>query len=247
MLAVAVLAPLALCGLLVPFRADVATTNAALLLVLVVVGVATTGNRLAGVVAALSSALWFDLLLAPPYGVLTIADRDEMETAVLLTVTGLAVTEIAMWGRRQQSRSSRREGYLAGVAAVARTVASGGSSLSDLAERVARQISDVLDLDACRFDPGPADPDDGTAVRIDRDGTTSWNGHEVDVDRDGLPTMDEITLPVEHGGTSYGRYVLTSSTAVRRPDREQLLVAVTLAEQVGAALSARRTGADTAP
>jgi len=236
--AVAVGAPLAVCGLLVPFRGVVATTNAALLLVLVVVGVAATGSRVAGVVAALSGALWFDVLLTAPYGMLAIADRDDVETAVLLTVTGLAVTEIAMWGRRQQSRSSRREGYLAGVAAVARIVASGESSLPDLVERVARQISDVLDLDACRFEPTPA----ADGVLIDRNGTTTWDGHEIDVDRDGLPTMDEISLPVEHGGTSYGRYVLTSSTAVRRPDREQLLVAVTLAEQVGAALSDRRTG-----
>lgn len=238
-LTVAVLAPLALCGLLVPFRADVVSTNAALLLVLVVVGVAATGNRPAGVVAALSSALWFDLLLTAPYGTLAIANRDDVESALLLVVVGLAVTEIALWGRRQQSRSSRREGYLAGVAAVARAVASGESSLPELVERVGRQISDVLDLDACRFDPAVAGAE---GVRIDRDGVTTWNGHEVDVDREGLPTMDEISLPVEHGGTTYGRYVLTSATAVRRPDREQLLVAVTLAEQVGAALSARRTG-----
>jgi K+-sensing histidine kinase KdpD len=239
-LAAAVLAPLALCGILVPFRADVVSTNAALLLVLVVVAVSATGSRPAGVVAALSSALWFDLLLTAPYGLLTIANPDDVETAVLLVAAGLAVTEIAVWGRRQQSRSSRREGYLAGVAAVARTVASGESSLPELVERVGRQISAVLDLDACRFEAGPRE---GWAVRLLRDGAVTWSGHEVDVEREGLPTMDEISLPVEHGGASYGHYVLTSATAVRRPDHEQLTVAITLAEQVGAALSARRTGA----
>lgn len=235
---IAVLAPLAVCGILVPFRGLLANTNAALVLVLVVVAVAATGNRWAGVIAAVSSALWFDLLLTAPYGQLAIANRDDVETAVLLTIAGLAVTEIALWGRRQQSGSSRREGYLAGVAAVARTVASGESSVPDLVERVAQQITDVLDLDACRFDPDPA----GDGVRIDRDGTTTWHGQEIDVERDGLPAMDEISLPVEYGGAVYGRYVLTSSTTIRRPDREQLLVAVTLAEQVGAALSAGRTG-----
>jgi K+-sensing histidine kinase KdpD len=239
-LALAVLVPLAVCGIIVPFRAEVGNTNAALLLVLVVVAVAATGNRVAGLVGAVSSAVWFDLLLTAPFGTLAIANRADIETAVLLTVAGLAVTEIALWGRRQQAGSSRREGYLAGVAAVARTVASGESSVPDLVARVARQISDILDLDACRFDPAPSGTE---GVRIDRDGVTTWNGHEVDVDREGLPTMDEISLPVEHDGISYGRYVLTSSTAVRRPDREQLVVAVTLAEQVGAALSARRTGA----
>jgi K+-sensing histidine kinase KdpD len=161
-LAAAVLAPIALCGILVPFRADLVSTNAALLLVLVVVAVSATGSRLAGVVAALSSALWFDLLLIAPYGLLTIANPDDVETAVLLVAAGLAVTEIAVWGRRQQSRSSRREGYLAGVAAVARTVASDESSLPELVERVGRQISAVLDLDACRFEAGPGrSPDAG--------------------------------------------------------------------------------------
>ena len=240
LLAVAVLAPLAVCGLLVPLRGVVANTNAALVLVIVVVGVAASGQRVAGVLAALSCTAGFDLLLTAPYGQFTIADPRDVETAVLLTVVGLAVTEIALWGRRQQSQSSTREGYLAGVVAAARIVATGETSLPDLTERIARQIKDVLDLDACRFDPGPA-PE---GARIDRDGTVTWNGREVDVDRDGLPTMDEINLLVENRGSVYGHYVLTSATKIRRPELEQRLVAVTLAEQVGAALAGRPSGAD---
>jgi K+-sensing histidine kinase KdpD len=231
----AVAVPPAVCGLLALFRGVVVNTNAALVLVLVVVAVAATGQRIAGVVAALSSAVWFDLLLTVPYGMFTITDPDDVETAVLLTVAGLAVTEITLWGHRQQSRSSSREGYLAGVVAAARVMASGEASVPDLIERVAGQIKDVLDLDACRFDPRPVR--DGP--RLDRDGGVSWNGHEVDVAREGLPTMDEITLVVENGGATYGRYVLTAATTVRRPPLEQRLVVVTLAEQVGAALAAR--------
>lgn len=237
MVVIALVAPLALCGLLVPLRDVVANTNAALLLVLVVVGVAATGQRIAGIVAALSSAVWFDVLLTVPYGQLTIADPDDVETAVLLTVAGLAVTEIALWGRRQQARSSTREGYLAGVGTAARIVASGESSLPDLIERVTRQIADILDLDACRFDPAPTQ----AGAHIDRDGTVSWNGHPVDIQRAGLPTMDEIDLPVEYGGITHGHFVLTSATKVRRPDIEQLLVVITLAEQVGAAIAAGPT------
>jgi Domain of unknown function (DUF4118) len=232
---VAVLAPLAVCGLLVPFRGVVVNTNAALVLVLVVVAVASTGHRLAGVLAALSSAVWFDLLLTVPYGQFAITDPDDVETAVLLTIAGLAVTEIALWGHRQQAGSSRREGYLAGVVAAARIVASGESPVPDLIERVTGQIQDILDLDACRFDPDPTY--DGPV--LDRDGAVTWNGQVVDVGREGLPTMDEINLVVENGGTRYGRFVLTASTGIRRPDLEQRLVVVTLAEQIGAALAAR--------
>lgn len=239
MLAVAVLAPLTVCGVIVPFRDVVANTNAALILVLVVVGVAATGQRLAGVAAALASTVWFDLLLTVPYGQLAIAAPDDIETAVLLTVAGLAVTEIALWGRRQQSRSSRREGYLAGVVAAARVVASGEATVTELVERVRTQITDILDLDDCRFDPEPAGP----GARLNRDGSLTWNGHDIPVERDGLPTMTEIDLPIEHNGIGNGRYVLVAATATRRPDLEQRLVAITLAEQVGAAISARNAGA----
>ncbi|MGH8775893.1 MAG: hypothetical protein ACRDWI_12215 [Jiangellaceae bacterium] len=55
----AVLAPLVACSVLALFRDSVANTSAALGLVLVVVGVAATGRRVAGIVAALSSAAWF--------------------------------------------------------------------------------------------------------------------------------------------------------------------------------------------
>src|SRR3954451_20582263 len=44
-----------------------------------------------------------------------IAERDDVEGAVRLALIGLAVTEIALWGRRQQARGSTRAGYLRGV------------------------------------------------------------------------------------------------------------------------------------
>src|SRR5262249_8866155 len=76
-LVVAVLAPLAVCGLLVPLREVVTTRNAALVLVIVVVAVAATGRRSAGILAALSGFVWLDVLLIPPYGTLAIADPDD--------------------------------------------------------------------------------------------------------------------------------------------------------------------------
>jgi hypothetical protein len=61
-----------------------------------------------------------------------------------------------------------------------------------------------------------------------------WRGHVVDVAREGLPTMDVIELHTGRG-SGEGRFLLTASSRVRRPTREQLLVAVTLAEQVAPA------------
>ena len=233
-LVAAVLAPVAVCALLSLTRGLITNNNAALVLVLVVVAVAATGYRLAGLVAAVVSAAAFDFFLTQPYLDFAISERDDIEAAVLLALIGLAVTEIALWGRRQQARASTRAGYLRGVVSAARLAASGVTSPSDVVELVARQIGDILDLDACAFDAGPSDPD---RPRLEADGAVTWRGSVVDVERAGLPTLDVIELPVTSAGVERGRYLLTSTSTVRRPDRERRQVAVTLADQAAAALT----------
>jgi K+-sensing histidine kinase KdpD len=96
-----VLAPLIACALLALVRDVIDNTNAALILVLLVVAAASTGLRLAGLLAAASSAAWFDFFLTAPRGRFTISDRADIETTVLLILVGVAVTEICLWGRRQ--------------------------------------------------------------------------------------------------------------------------------------------------
>jgi hypothetical protein len=63
----ALAAPLGLAAILVPFRTSFPNTDAALALVLVVVAVAANGYRLAGILAAVSTAVWFDFFLTQPY------------------------------------------------------------------------------------------------------------------------------------------------------------------------------------
>lgn len=236
-LAAAVVAPVAVCALLGVLRALVTNNNAALVLVLVVVAVAATGYRLAGLVAAVVSALSFDFFLTAPYLRFAIAGRDDIETAVLLVLIGLAVTEIALWGRRQQARASTSAGYLHGVVSAARLAAAGDTPPSGLVELVGRQIGDVLDLDDCRFDPAPRGEAD--RPRLQADGSITWRGRTVDVDREGLPTLDAIELPVTSAGIERGRFLLVSTSAVRRPDLERRQVAVTLADQAATAVPHR--------
>jgi hypothetical protein len=59
----ALVVPVAVAAVLVPFRASIPNTDAALALVLVVVAVAANGYRLAGILAAVSTAVWFDFFL----------------------------------------------------------------------------------------------------------------------------------------------------------------------------------------
>jgi K+-sensing histidine kinase KdpD len=65
-LVVSFLAPLVACALLALVREAIDNTNAALILVLLVVAAAATGLRLAGLLAAASSAAWFDFFLTAP-------------------------------------------------------------------------------------------------------------------------------------------------------------------------------------
>ncbi len=233
--AAAAIAPL-LCGaVLGAFKDSVTTATAALVFVLVVVAAAASGDRIAGIVAALSSGVWFDLFLTEPYGTFKINDPDDIEVAVLLILVGVAVTEIALWGRRQQARASRRSGYLDGVLGTSKIIAVREASPAALIDHVAHQITQILDIDECRFvkgaGPGPQ------ATSVDHDGHVTRREYRVDVERDGLPTDELIGLVVRQGGVVHGKLVLTAATRVVRPSVEQLRVAVLLADQVGAALT----------
>ena len=130
-----------------------ANTSVALLLVLVVVAVAALGRRLAGWLAAASVAISFDFFWTEPYQTLAITGRVDVETAVLLLLVGVAVTEIAVWGRRQQAAANREAGFRDGLLAAAEAVATGDSP-SAVIDRVSAQLVPLLGLERCRFDYG---------------------------------------------------------------------------------------------
>lgn len=222
--AFALAAPLVVAAALHAAGSAVTPTTAALVLVLVVVAAAATGVRSAGILAALSAGAWFDYFLTHPYESFKVTDPDDIQAAVLLLLVGIAVSEIALWGRRQQARSSRRAGYLSGVLRTADLVALGAP---ELVEAVCRRIVEVLGIDACRFELDVH----GGSTTLAHDGSVVQRGQVVDVARHGLPTDDLITLD-----TRDGRFVLTSSTQVVRPTIEQRRVAVLLADQVRAAV-----------
>jgi K+-sensing histidine kinase KdpD len=236
-LTAAAVVPLAVSGVLALFRDSLAPTTSVLILVLVVVAAAATGDRVAGIVAALSSGAWFDFFLTKPYSRFAINESADLQATVLLVLVGLGVTELALWGRRQQARASRSAGYLDGVIGTSVLVSSEQTSPKELTGHVARQIVELLGIDTCRFVPGLG-PGPRTAV-LDQDGQVVRRGHPVDVAQDGFPTEEEVALPVVHGGVAHGHFVLTSGSQIARPTSEQLRVAVMLAGQVGAALTSR--------
>jgi K+-sensing histidine kinase KdpD len=226
--------PLALAAILVPFRTDFANTDAALAMILLVVAVAAVGSRLAGYVAAVSAAAWFDFFLTPPYEQFTINRATDIETTILLLVIGIAVTEIAVWGRHQHATASRRAGYLEGINDAARAVATGDSP-STLVDQIAGSLAQLLSLRSSQFQYGVAGI--GRPARLQHDGQVVLNGMPYDFSSADLPAGTGLELLVESGGRLRGRFLMQPEPGVSRT-REQLLVAAALADQAGAALAA---------
>ena len=75
-------APLALTAILVPFRTSFPNTDAAFGAVAGSCGRRRNGYRLAGVLAALLMAVWFDFFLTRPYERFSITRRTDIETTV---------------------------------------------------------------------------------------------------------------------------------------------------------------------
>jgi K+-sensing histidine kinase KdpD len=230
---VAPAAPLALAAILAPFRASFPNTDAALALILLVVAIAANGYRPAGYLAALSAAVWFDFFLTRPYERFSITRRTDIETTVLLLVIGVAVTELAVWARRQHAAASRRAGYLDGISAAAKAVAAGGSP-SALIEQVTSQLTQLLALQSCRFQFGVAGL--GRPARLHHDGTVTAGDQAWDVDAMGFPAGTDTELLVENGGILQGRFLMTPAPG-GRPTLEQRLLAIAFADQAGAALA----------
>jgi K+-sensing histidine kinase KdpD len=113
----------------------------ALLLVVVVAAVAATGNRLAGAIAAIGAAAWFDFFFTVPYGRFTIRHSSDVTTFVLLLVVGIAVSQLAAYARRLKVVAITDAGYLARIhetAALAQT----GRSSEAVVEPVAVTLAD---------------------------------------------------------------------------------------------------------
>ena len=233
LLAAGFLAPAVGALILVPFRNSLPNTSAALLLVLVVVGVASAGDRLAGLVGAVSAGLAFDFFLTRPYETFAIASAGDLQTTLLLLAVALAVTEIAHRGRMHQAMASARLGYLEGVESSAKVAADGSFSPSVLIERVSDQLGQVMGLTKCHFDYGT-----GLGYpRLDADGNIRWRDQIWDVDNGGLPANKDSALVVESAGRFMGRFLLKAD-ARTHPTCTERLVAIALAAQVGAALRA---------
>jgi hypothetical protein len=211
-----VAAPVGVAAAAVGLRGELDNTNVALALAVVVVLAAFRGGLLASGLASVSSAVAFDLWQTKPYGSLRIAGlRDTITTALLLLV-GLAAGLLRERERASRGDEDAERQEFAHLQRFARLTAAGADA-DDLIAAAEAELSDLLGLRDCRFEPFPFDT---TLPRLERQ-RTGW--HKLVIHQHEFEPVwgpdHEVELPVELGGQQLGRFVLDS-----RPGAFPLLI-----------------------
>jgi hypothetical protein len=232
-LAAAMILPLASAVALVPLRSSIPAATVALALAAVVTLLSATGTRGTAALAAISASVGFEVFHTRPYGSLAITRAQDIETTVLLLVVGLIVGQLAAVNRRHRSLADESSDDLSRIHAVAEMVAA-GEPADQVVLAVANELTDLLGLRFCQFDPSFADR---PGPFIERHGDVSWGAIRWGYRTMGFPTK-EVSLLVEHQSRPLGRFVLEAQRG-SRVTTDQLLVAVALADQAGSALAAQ--------
>ena len=231
----ALAAPLAAAAVLLPFRGSWPNTNVALLLVVVVVAVAAMGNRVAGGLAAVWAAIWFDFFFTLPYYRFTIRSSADVTTAVLLLVTGIAVSQLAARVRQLKVVAITDAGYLAQIHETA-ALAKSARFPDAVVDHVKGELIRLLDLEGSRFEYGSLL---GHPPRLEPDGAITVGLSRWDIEQWGLPG-DEIELRTFGNGHYFGRFMLKARPG-SKPSLQARLVAVALADEAGRALASAET------
>jgi hypothetical protein len=233
----AVAGPLAVSGVLVVVRGEAVATNAALVLVLPVLLAALLGGRWGGVMSAIAAALCFDFFFTRPYYSLTIDQRTDVETTVVLLIVGVVVGELVVRTRRTLQLSAVRQREIEQIQRVA-ALASGAGPAGGLIRIVEREVVGLLHARGARFEKPPF----STVLPQLGHGMVTVPSGDPAPGREHGPAR-EIEIPVWGNGRQIGRFVVelptgSVGTGISSEDRA---VAVALVDQLGALLAAGAT------
>lgn len=225
----AALAPIGVAAILVTGRGVLDRADLALILVLVVVGVAATGDRVAAAIAAMSAAASFDFFLTKPYGSLRVSSARDIETTAILLLIALAVGQVAILGRDRRRAAEQAQLDLNRLEQVAAHIAL-DPAIVPLIDVVERAVAEVLSLTACRFAlERPHLPE------LRADGRVETSTHTFAGTDFALPG-EGVELAVVGGGAPVGWLRMTPRPRVG-VSLESRKVAVALSQQLGAALA----------
>lgn len=226
--------------LLVPFRDETVSANVAMALMVGVVGAAALGGRRAGAVATLAAAASYDFFHTRPYHSLRVASRADVEMTVLLLLAGLIVGTVASRARsdRASAEAGRRE--MRRIRRLADQVVTGGD-VADVIMAAEAELTALLALEGCRFE---APPYREPMLRLERGGCPADPGPRRGTRTGGVELpAGGAELQVLSRGQPVGRFVLLPGPRGGL-SLEQRVVAVALADQVGAVLGAHPPGQD---
>jgi hypothetical protein len=223
--------PIVVAGALVPLRGDMTHANVALVFVVLVVLAAACGGRGAGAIAAIVSTISFDFFFTLPYQSLTIDSADDFETTVLLLVVGLLVGEVVVRANRVRFARDQGRDEITRIHRVAEQVASGAHA-NAVREAVETELIGLLGLRDCFFEERPYS---AQRPRLERSGAVPTRVHRFAGQEFALPE-DGLELPVLSRGHEAGRLVLIPDPQVG-VSLEARIVAISLADQLGAALA----------
>lgn len=211
----------------IPLRGGHSNVQVALALVVVMTVAGATGRRAAVLGATVAAGVAFTFFDTRPYDQLSIARQPDLATAVTLVVVGLLTGELGVRLTRTRRAESSATASLGQVRDAAALLAH-GEELVVLIGAVAAEIGAASGATECWFSQEPLAA--GTPV-VGRDGTIER--------RPRTPSAD-AALPVWALGQVVGHFLLRAP-AGGALDASRLVVAVTLADQVGAALAAHTT------
>ncbi len=232
-LATAAAVPVAVTLAWVPVRNRFPNIDVALALVVVVMALGASGRRNVVIVAAGTAALAFEFFETKPFEQLAIARSPDVWTTVVLATVGLLAGLCVVGLARQRVSIEARAADMRRVRTASDLVASGQEAVL-IVQQVAQELERLLQLQSCSFEAVPSHVD---VPEVERDGTLRKGSSAMPMVALVGGPGDRVELPVWGQGQILGHFVLQC-----RPDvpvnRDQLRVAVTLADQVGAALTA---------
>jgi hypothetical protein len=217
---------------LVAVRGDVVTANLALVMVLTVVVAAGIGGRGPGAFAAVIATMSFDFFLTRPYLSLKIDRAADVETTFALLLIGLAVGQVAVTARRARGQARRGTDEIARLHRVAELAAS-GAEVDDVVLAVEAELCGLLGLRECRFERTDADT---SLPKLERTGAVTGVQIRYFVGRDFALPPQGLQLDVLGRGRRLGHLVLDPEPG-HGASLEERVVAVALADQLGAALA----------
>ncbi len=210
-------------------------------MVIVVVGAAVIGGRAGGAIAAVTSVISYDFFLTKPYLSFRIESADDIETTILLLIIGLIVGQLVTIGRRHGRAAEEAHEEITRLHRVAE-LAAGGARAEDLISAVESEVMALLGGTACRYEEPPFELG---FVRLERNGAVGISTRRLVGDDFALPS-EGIEIPVVGAGRQVGRLVLEPRRDVG-VSLERRVVAVALADQLGAALAPAVAGSPPLP